>query len=238
MTGFADISPLHEELKQIVSTCEQCVLHKERKQTVFHRGPIDAPMMIIGEAPGEDEDEQGAPFVGKAGQHLSDLLRAAGVPEGQIYMCNVLKCRPPKNKFPEGGEEPETCRGYLLKQISLIKPHVMVLCGKQPIRYVLLHGTTERVAPVNPWINKFYRRKDLFDDALLTCVYHPSYLMRRHDEVDEEAWVSTVAAAWSYANHKATGTAPAPILFRDLSAPPILPKRSRNLFSRGRGDIL
>lgn len=223
-----------DELREIASTCTSCNLHKTRTHVVFDRGPENAPLMLIGEAPGRDEDQQGYPFVGRAGQHLSSLLRAAGVPEDQVYMANVLKCRPPDNRFPEGKEEPEICRNYLLKQIKAVQPKAILLAGKQALRYLLLHGTTEQHQPFTPWVNKQYRRKDLFGDIRIAVVYHPAYLVRRNDEVDEEAWVQSVAGIWSYVQHKLNETAPAPVPFKEIRPAPERPRMGRNLFGKAR----
>lgn len=229
------MSKLLDDLRDIASTCTSCRLHKTRKHVVFDRGPASAPLMLVGESPGQDEDAQGYPFVGKSGNHLSALLRAAGVPEDQVYICNVLKCRSPDNRFPEDEEEPEICRKYLIQQIELVKPKAILLAGKQALKYVLLHGTTEDPQPFTPWVNKQYRRRDLFGDIRIGVIYHPAYLMRRNDEIDEEAWVQMVAGIWSYVQHKLNETAPAPVPFRDIRPAPKRPRMGRNLFGRSRG---
>ena len=163
-----------------------CRLHKERKNAVFDRGDPTAPLMIVGEAPGEDEDNTGVAFVGKAGKHLNTLLKAARVPLDQYYCANILKCRPQKNKFPEDGPEPETCRGFLLKQIAEVKPKAVIITGKQALKYLLLWGTHEEPNPLHGWINKQYRRRDLFGEIRFLVCYHPSYLLRTEIEEDEE----------------------------------------------------
>lgn len=226
-----------DELAKIVSTCTSCRLHRERKNAVFGRGNPTAPLMIIGEAPGQDEDEQGLPFVGRSGQFLMALLRAALIPEDQVYVTNVLKCRPPKNKFPEG-DEPEICRKYLLSQIKEVKPQAILLAGKQAIKYVLLHGTSEQPDPIVAWINKFFRRRDLFDDVKFACVYHPAYMLRTGIEEDQEAWIQAAAQLWAYVDHKLRGEAPAPLPFTDLRSPPIPPRMGRNLFGRDHRKVL
>lgn len=227
-----------EELRKIVSTCVSCSLHSTRTQTVFDRGSPAAPLMIVGEAPGKDEDKQGFPFVGRAGQLLADLLKAANVPEDQIYMANVLKCRPPKNKFPQDGPEPETCRNYLLKQIDIVQPKAIIVAGKQALRYALLHGTHEKHNPLQPWINKQFRRKDLYGDIRFLCVYHPAYLIRRNDEEDQEEWINAVAKLWLYVQHKLAETPPALTPFKDIRPAPDVPRQGRNLFGSDRKNIL
>jgi uracil-DNA glycosylase family 4 len=150
-----------------------------------------------------------------------------------------LKCRPPENRFPAEGEEPEICRGYLLKQIEIIKPRAIILTGKQALRFVLLYGTTEKHNPLHPWINRQYRRREDFGDTRFLIVYHPSYLLRSQNEEDEEAWVQAVAQLWAYIKHKIDGTAPAPTVFKEIRVPPKPPRMGRNLFGqKGRGKVL
>jgi DNA polymerase len=221
-----------DELQKIVATCTSCPLHETRSQTVFGRGWHEAPLMIVGEAPGRDEDAIGLPFVGRAGRLLTQLLDAAHVPEDQIFFCNVLKCRPPDNKFPTDGEEPEICRKYLLEQIKVVSPKAIILTGKRALQYVLLHGTHETHEPLMPWINKQCRRRDLFGDIRFLVVYHPSYMMRSPIDEDQEAWVQSVAQIWSFASHKLSGTAPAPTPFKEIRPAPQPPRMGRNLFAQ------
>ena len=233
-----------DELRKTVEACQACRLHRDRKQAVFDRGNPRAPLMIVGEAPGEDEDATGLAFVGKAGKHLSNLLQAARVPQNKYYCANILKCRPRENKFPENkssnepAKEPATCRSYLLKQIEQVKPKAIIVTGKQALRYLLLWGTSEEWNPLHPWINKQYRRRDLFGDVRFLVCYHPSYLMRTEIEEDEEAWIQAVAQLWAFIEHKLAGTPPAPMAFTDIRPPPTVPRQGRNLFGKARGQIL
>ena len=195
--------------------------------------------MIVGEAPGQDEDASGLAFVGKAGQLLSRLLSASRVPEDEIYFANVLKCRPPKNRFPEeAGGPAETCREYLLKQIKVVNPVAVILTGKQALRYLLLHNTAEEPEPLHPWINRQFRRRDLFGETRFLVCYHPSYLLRTEIEEDQEGWVQSVAQLWTYVQHKRTGTPPAPMPFDDIRPVPSQPRMGRNLFGKDRGPVL
>ena len=230
-------SPL-EQLRKVVETCTACRLHRERKNACFDRGNPDAPLMIVGEAPGEEEDATGQAFVGKAGQHLVNLLQAARVPLDQYYCTNILKCRPEKNRFPEGGPEPETCRRYLLKQIEQVKPKAVIITGQQALRYLLLWETSEEWNPLHPWVNKLFRRQDLFDDIRFLVCFHPSYLLRTEIEEDEEAWIQSVAQLWSFVEHKLAGTPPAPMSFIDIRRPPTVARQGRNLFGKNRGRAL
>jgi len=230
-------SPL-DKLRQVVATCQACRLHRGRTQAVFDRGNPHAPLMIVGEAPGEDEDRTGLAFVGKAGKHLNNLLQAARVPSDAYYASNVIKCRPEKNRFPEDGDEPKTCRGYLVEQIKLVKPKAIIVTGKQALRFLLLWGTHEEYDPLHPWINKQFRRRDLFNDIRFLVCYHPSYLMRTEIEEDEEAWIQSVGELWTFVEHKLAKTPPAPMPFRDIRPAPVVPRMGRNLFGKNRGQIL
>jgi DNA polymerase len=226
-----------EELRSIVSTCTACRLHGGRTQAVFDRGDPKAPLMIVGEAPGEEEDLSGQAFVGKAGRHLTQLLRAAHVPDDAYYACNVLKCRPPENRFPDKGE-PEICRKFLVQQVKQVNPRAILVTGKQALKYLLLWDTHEEVEPLFPWINRLFRRRDLYGEAIFLVCYHPSYLMRSEIEEDEEAWIQAVAQLWTYIEHKLAGTAPAPLSFTEIRTTPTVPRIGRNLFGTDRGRVL
>lgn len=221
-----------DDLRQIVSTCTSCPLHAERTQTVFDRGNVDADLMVIGEAPGREEDLSGDAFVGRAGQRQTRIITAAQVPEDHIYFGNVLKCRPPRNRFPDDPAIPLTCMGYLRQQIDLVKPIAIVLAGKQALRYVLLHGTSEQADPVGPWINKQFRRRDLYGDIRFLVVYHPSYLLRRNDPQDEAECEQAYSQIWQYVSAKRDGRAPPVHPHRDIRPTPPIRRMGRNLFGR------
>ncbi|CAA6813227.1 MAG: Uracil-DNA glycosylase, family 4, partial [uncultured Thiotrichaceae bacterium] len=117
-----DCSQLNwSQLQQSVVDCQLCGLHKSRAQTVFGAGDTQSDWMIIGEAPGAEEDKQGQPFVGRAGKLLNNMLAAMGLPRNAVYISNVLKCRPPNNRDPKA-DEAALCRGYLERQIALVNP--------------------------------------------------------------------------------------------------------------------
>jgi DNA polymerase len=122
MTALADLA-------KEVSSCERCPLARGRTQAVPGDGPENAAIMFIGEGPGFHEDQQGRPFVGAAGQFLDELLQSVGLKRGEVYITNVVKCRPPSNRDPQP-DEIETCRAFLDRQIALIKPKVIVTLGR------------------------------------------------------------------------------------------------------------
>ncbi len=112
-----------------MATCQQCSLHESRSQTVFGVGNPNADWLVIGEAPGEEEDRQGEPFVGRAGKLLNSMLLAMGLPREQVFIANILKCRPPNNRDPHV-EEVLACESYLRQQIDLIKPKIILAVGR------------------------------------------------------------------------------------------------------------
>lgn len=137
-----------EELESKIKTCTRCGLHKTRTNAVPGEGPADADVMLVGEAPGYWEDQKGLPFVGAAGKFLTELLRTAGLKREDVFVGNILKCRPPNNRDPTD-EEIEACSPYLKKQIQLIKPKLIVALGRfaastllgRPVSMGRSHGT-------------------------------------------------------------------------------------------------
>jgi DNA polymerase len=157
-------------LREEVSGCTKCALHQTRENTVFERGNPQAKLCFIGEAPGADEDAQGLPFVGRAGQLLDRMIRAMGLdPEKDVYICNIIKCRPPGNRRPEP-EEVAACIPYLHDQIAQIDPKAIVALGNTSVAALL--GTKLGITKVRgSW--KLYRGK-----IPVMPTYHPSYLLR------------------------------------------------------------
>ena len=156
-------------LKAAVSGCVKCALHKTRTQTVFGVGDEDADWMLVGEAPGAEEDRLGEPFVGQAGRLLDNMLAAIGLSRGQnVYIANVLKCRPPGNRNPQP-EEVTKCSPHLLQQIELIKPKLIVAMGRFAAQTLL--GTDASIASLRGRVFQFA-------GVPLIVTYHPAYLLR------------------------------------------------------------
>jgi DNA polymerase len=132
MSSLSSVKDYDKLVKEIME-CKKCRLYKSRTNPVPGEGPITANVMVIGEAPGRKEDEQGRPFVGPAGQLLTRLLELAGLKRSEVYITNVVKCRPPGNRDPQE-DEIETCLPYLLKQIELIKPKIIIAVGRHAAR--------------------------------------------------------------------------------------------------------
>jgi uracil-DNA glycosylase len=154
---------------EIGPQCTRCKLHTlGRKQVVFGVGNPNAALMFVGEAPGADEDMQGEPFVGRAGQLLTKIIEAIGMRREDVYIANVIKCRPPGNRNPEP-DEVEQCEPFLFRQIDIIKPTVIVALGKFAAQSLL--RTTEPITRIRG-------REYKYRDAILMPTYHPAYLLR------------------------------------------------------------
>lgn len=155
-------------LEQECSQCRECALCQTRKNVVFGVGNPRAEIMLVGEGPGANEDEQGVPFVGKAGQFLDDMLAIIGLDRTLVYIANIVKCRPPGNRDPMNVEQ-DACIGYLLRQIELIRPQILICLG--------------RIAALRLISDKFRITKEhglWFDinGIRMTAIYHPSALLR------------------------------------------------------------
>jgi uracil-DNA glycosylase family 4 len=168
-----------EPLRQRVLACTRCELHKQRTQAVFGVGNRAAQWLIIGEAPGADEDRQGEPFVGRAGKLLNNMLLAIGLKREEVYIANIVKCRPPNNREP-APEEAQTCAPYLARQIALIKPKIILAVGR-----IAAQNLLKSDRPVGTMRGKrFY-----YDETEIPIIvtYHPAYLLRSPQE-KRKAW--------------------------------------------------
>jgi uracil-DNA glycosylase family 4 len=169
-----------DELKAEVAACRKCTLHTSRTQAVFGVGDIHAQWLVIGEAPGAEEDRQGEPFVGRAGQLLNAMLRAIGLARGEnVYIANILKSRPPGNRDPKP-EEVASCLPYLKRQILLIEPRVILAVGRIAAQNLL--GTD---APLGRLRGRVHHFGELNTPVIVT--YHPAYLLRTPAE-KRKAW--------------------------------------------------
>lgn len=158
-----------EALAKTVSMCTKCELHETRTQTVFADGDFMARIVFVGEAPGGEEDRQGVPFVGRAGQLLTDIItKGMGLRREEVYICNVIKCRPPNNRDPKPAEI-EQCEPYLVEQLRLIQPEVICALGAHAARTLL--RTTVAVGKLRGQWHEYC-------GIPLRVTYHPSYLLR------------------------------------------------------------
>src|SRR5581483_6597483 len=156
-------------IREEIGDCTRCRLHKQgRKQIVFGVGDPNAELMFIGEAPGADEDEQGEPFVGRAGQLLTNMIKAMGLSREDVYIANIIKCRPPSNRTPER-DECETCSPFLMQQIKVIGPKAIVALGAVAAKTLLAVN-----APMSELRGHWYD----FRGTKLAVTYHPAFLLR------------------------------------------------------------
>jgi len=165
----ADAQMTWQQLEQAVSACTGCELHATRTQAVFGVGSHNAELLIIGEAPGRDEDLQGEPFVGRAGQLLNAMLAAIGYRREQVYIANILKCRPPNNRDPRP-EEAEACNAWLQRQIELIQPDVILGLGRIAAHNLL--NTDKSLGALRTGQHSYA-------GIPLVVTYHPAYLLRK-----------------------------------------------------------
>jgi DNA polymerase len=183
-----------ESLRAMVAACTRCSLHETRTQTVFGVGNRTARWMFIGEAPGAEEDRQGEPFVGRAGQLLTSMLKAMGFAREDVYIANVLKCRPPGNRDPKP-EEALQCRGYLDRQIELISPTLIVAVGRIAAQNLL--ATDTALARLRGKVHALGAR-----GWPLVVTYHPAYLLRSPGE-KRKAWQDLLFARQVFARLEA-----------------------------------
>ncbi|MBK7532862.1 uracil-DNA glycosylase [Piscinibacter sp.] len=170
-------------LREAVTNCSACKLCQGRRQTVFGVGHPHAHWMVVGEAPGEQEDRQGEPFVGKSGQLLDNMLRAIGLtraqaePAQQVYIANTIKCRPPGNRNPEP-EELAQCEPFLIRQVELVKPKIILAMGRFAVQSLLRS---------NEPIGRLRGRVHRYQGVPLIVTYHPAYLLRNLED-KARAW--------------------------------------------------
>jgi uracil-DNA glycosylase len=159
-----------DHLAAAVRACTKCALHATRTQTVFGVGRLNADLLVIGEAPGADEDRQGEPFVGRAGQLLNSMLRAIGLPRSEVYIANILKCRPPNNRDPQP-DEARACTPYLARQIALVNPRAILAVGRIAAQWLL-----QTDAPIGRLRGRVVPYGEAGTPLVIT--YHPAYLLR------------------------------------------------------------
>jgi uracil-DNA glycosylase len=180
----SDAQPGWAELERAVKTCTLCPLHQTRTQGVFGVGNRNAQWMVIGEAPGADEDRQGEPFVGRAGQLLNSMLKAIGLAREQVFIANILKSRPPNNRDPKP-EEVRACLPYLFRQIELVNPRLILCVGRIAAQTLL-----ETDTPIGKLRGQLHR---IAGNRPMIVTYHPAYLLRSPGE-KRKSWADLVLA--------------------------------------------
>lgn len=168
MTKSSEMESLNGE----VSSCIRCVLHKTRNKPVPGEGSLDSKIMFVGEAPGSNEDMQGRPFVGRAGMFLEELLSSVGLKREDVFIANILKCRPPGNRNPRVGEM-RSCTAYLDRQVAIIDPKTICPMGNFAAGYIMeKYGLNPE--PIGRIHGKTFRVKNLLLDARIIPLYHPA----------------------------------------------------------------
>src|SRR2546423_1103380 len=188
---------LLEELERLATVCDKCSLAKTRTQVVYGVGNPKADLMFIGEAPGRDEDLQGKPFVGRAGQLLTDIIKAMKLTRDDVYIANVIKCRPPENRNPEP-DELDACRPFIRRQIQIIQPKVIVTLGRFALQSLMEKGyaiTTVR----GQWLD--------YHGIKVMPTYHPAYLLR-NPAAKKDVWLDMKKVMAELSSASAEMTAP------------------------------
>ncbi len=170
-------NPDLQSIRDEIGDCQRCKLAPTRTNIVFGSGNPRAELLFVGEAPGADEDEQGLPFVGRAGQLLTKIIESIEIKREDVYICNVLKCRPPNNRPPEP-DEVSACNPFLRKQLAMIKPKVVCCLGT-----FAAHTVLQSTVPISKLRGKFYD----IDGIRIIATFHPSYLLRSPDK-KREVW--------------------------------------------------
>ena len=185
LPGLAPADDSLQTIREDIGDCKRCRLHQGRHTIVFGSGNERAKLVFVGEGPGADEDAQGLPFVGRAGQLLTQMIEGTAKREGiplerkEVYICNVVKCRPPENRTPEP-DEMEICGQFLFRQLSVIRPRAICALGATAARALL--GRKEGVTRMR---GNWYKWRDI----PLMVTYHPSYLLRPYNQnAKREAW--------------------------------------------------
>jgi DNA polymerase len=180
-----------ERLQRDVAGCQKCDLCETRTQTVFGSGSKNPDWLLIGEAPGQSEDQQGLPFVGNAGQLLTEMLRACGLSRDEVFITNILKCRPPDNRDPKPNEI-ANCHDYLDRQLALLQPKIIVAVGR-----IAAQALLNTHVPIGKLRGKVHQ----FGSTPLVVIYHPAYLLRSLSE-KRNAWLDLQLAIQTYNNNK------------------------------------
>ena len=185
-----------DELRKMIKNCNRCELHKSRQNIVFGEGPEDARLVLVGEAPGREEDIQGRPFVGPSGELLTDMLNAVNISRKDVFITSVIKCRPPNNRTP-GYEEIAACSSFLRHQLRFIDPPFILALGLVAAQTLL-----KEKAPLKSLRGRFHQ----LGNARVMVIYHPAYLLRskgnRQRELKREAWHDLQILEKEYAKYR------------------------------------
>ncbi len=173
-----------ENLAEAAGDCKKCGLSKSRNNVVFGKGNPSSGILLVGEAPGYNEDMRGVPFCGKAGDVLDILLSSAGMKREDVYITNIIKCRPPQNRDPEPAEI-ESCREYLEKQIEIIKPRIIGCLGRHSLRYFMDRFSFDASGSISTLHGRvFEHSSDMFNRIKVVALYHPAVAVYDPGKID------------------------------------------------------
>jgi uracil-DNA glycosylase len=175
---ISDKSQIVKKIESQINKCDKCILAKTRTNTVPGQGNLNARIVFVGEGPGADEDAQGIPFVGRAGQLLDKIIAAMTLNRSDVYICNTVKCRPPQNRDPKP-EEIQSCLPFLQQQLELINPEIIVALGAHAAKTLL--QTEEAIGQLRGQFHEYYTSKGAKPIKLMPT-YHPSYLLRNYSD--------------------------------------------------------
>ena len=219
------------ELGMDIMACSRCRLCHDRQQAVPGYGPIKAKIVLVGEAPGFGEDKKGLPFVGKSGTRLNKWLEQAGLSRDELFVTNVLKCHPPRNRFPKDDEPADKCLPWLIRQLKIVQPLAVILAGKKALHYTIMRSALGMADPVAPWVGKILRRRDLYGEVRFGVIYHPAFILRNKNPWDEAKCIQTLTTIAEYVRELREGN-PAPLIeIEDLRpAKPVQHQQRLRLF--------
>jgi DNA polymerase len=205
--------PLYE-IARDTRTCRRCPRHSARKQAVPGSGPIGAPIFLVGEAPGWNEDRTGDPFVGKSGKKLDEWLKKVGLRRSDLFITNVLKCWGGRGvPFPDDddpGGPAERCLPFLQDQLDVVKPLAIIVAGRRALHHMILRETLEVSNPFAPWAGRVCRRRDRFGDTRIGVIWHPAKILREFSPRDERRCVDVLERIAAYVSARQTQE-PAPL---------------------------
>jgi DNA polymerase len=219
------------EMRLDIMACAKCRLCHDRQQAVPGVGTMKAKIVLVGEAPGYNEDKTGNAFCGKSGTRLNKWLAQAGLSRDDLFITSVLKCHPPRNRFPSDDIPADACMPWLIRQLKAIQPLAVILCGKKALHYVAMRTALGMADPISPHVGKIMRRRDLYGEVRFGVIYHPAFILRSGNPWDEEKCITTLTTIAEYVREVSEGR-PAPMIeIEDLRpAKPVQHQQRMRLF--------
>lgn len=223
--------PFTELLLDVIA-CNKCRLRDGCAQPVGGGGEAKADIVLIGEAPGYTEDKKSVPFIGKSGMRLNKWLKLAGIRRRELWLTNVLKCLPTvqaddgkgnmvrRMRFPSDADNSkgpvDRCLPWLVRELKLVRPRAVVLAGKRALHHVLMRDSLDSADPISPWVGKILRRRDLYGETRFGVIYHPSFILRNKNPLDESACIETLKKIADYVQALREGEPAPPIELKNV----------------------